>query len=70
MDDQDIINIGLRVMKDCGMYSEEYKNWIACKNKTPPIAETIDSFKEYWADAIALVLPTSNKPPSTGSLST
>ena len=37
------------------MYSEEYKNWIACKNKTPPIVETIDSFKEYWADAIALV---------------
>jgi hypothetical protein len=37
------------------MYSEEYKNWIACENGTPPIAKTIDSFKEYWTDAIALV---------------
>jgi hypothetical protein len=34
---------------------DEYKNWIARENETPPIAETIDSFKEYWADAIALV---------------
>ena len=24
-------------------------------NETPPIAKTIDSFKEFWADAIALV---------------
>jgi hypothetical protein len=37
------------------MYSKEYKNWIARKNETPPIVETIDSFNEYWADAIALV---------------
>jgi len=37
------------------MYSEEYKNWIACENETPPIVETIDSFKEHWTDAIALV---------------
>jgi len=37
------------------MYSEEYKNWIACKIKTSPIVETIDSFKKYWADGIALV---------------
>jgi len=55
MDDRDVIDIGLRVIKRCGMYSEEYKNWIARKNETPPIVETIDSFKEYWADAIALV---------------
>ena len=40
---------------DGGMYAEEYKGWIARKNETLPIAETIDSFKEYWADAIALV---------------
>ena len=55
MDDRDVIEVSLRVIKQCGMYSEEYKNWIACENETPPIAETIDSFKEYWADAIALV---------------
>ncbi len=53
--DRDVIDIGLRVIKRCGMYSEEYKGWIARKNEQPPIVETIDSFKECWADAIALV---------------
>jgi hypothetical protein len=55
MDDCDVIDIGLHVIKRCGMYSEEYKKWIACENKTPAIVKTIDSFKEYWANAIALV---------------
>jgi len=45
MDDSDVIDIGLRLIKRCGMYSEEYKNWIACVNESPPITETIDSFK-------------------------
>ncbi len=47
MDDRDVIDIGLRVIKQCGMYSEEYKNWIARENESPPIVKTIDSFKEY-----------------------
>ena len=47
MNNRDIINIGLRVIKWYGMYSEEYKNWIACESETPAIVETIDSFKEY-----------------------
>ena len=55
MDNRDVIDIGLRIIKRCGMYSEEYKNWIARENECPPIVETIDSFKEYWADTIALV---------------
>jgi hypothetical protein len=55
MDDRDVIDIGLRVIKRCGMYSEEYKNWITRENESPPIVETIDSFKEYWAAAISLV---------------
>ncbi len=55
MDDCNVINISLRVIKRCGMYSEEYKIWIACENKTLAIKETINFFKEYWANAIALV---------------
>jgi hypothetical protein len=55
MDDPNVIDISLRIIKRCGMYSEEYKNWIARENKTPAIVEAIDSFKEYWAKAIALV---------------
>jgi len=35
MDDRDVIDIGLRVIKRCGMYSEEYKNWIARENESP-----------------------------------
>jgi hypothetical protein len=55
MDDRDVINIGLQVIKCCGMYSKEYKNWIARENKTPAIIKMINSFKEYWANAITLV---------------
>ena len=55
MDDRYVIDIGQHVIKRCGMYSKEYKNSIAHENKSLPIIETIDSFKEYWADAIALV---------------
>ncbi len=45
-------------------WDEEYKNWIARENETPPNIETIDSFKEYWADVIALV----NQTAATASL--
>jgi hypothetical protein len=31
------------------------KNWIARKNETPAIIKMINSFNEYWANAIALV---------------
>ncbi len=54
MDDRDVIDIGLCAIKRCGMYSEEYKNWIARENKTLAIVEMINSFKEYWANAIVL----------------
>jgi hypothetical protein len=52
MDDCDIIDIGLHIIKHCGMYAKEYKNWISHKNAVPPIVKMIDSFKEYLADAI------------------
>jgi hypothetical protein len=55
MDDLDIIDIGLRAIKCCGMYAKEYKNWISCKNAVPPIAQMFYSFKEYWSNMIALV---------------
>jgi hypothetical protein len=55
MDDCNIINIGLHVIKHCGMYAKEYKNWISHKNRVPLIIKAIGSFKEYWANVIALV---------------
>jgi hypothetical protein len=55
MDNHDVIGIGFCVIKCCGMYAEEYKNWISRENAVPPINEMINSFKEYWANTIALV---------------
>jgi hypothetical protein len=49
MDDHNIINIGLRIIKRCGMYTKEYKNWISCINTIP------NSFKDYWANGTALI---------------
>ncbi len=45
IDNRDVIDIGLRVIKHCGMYAKEYKNWILRKNVVPLIIEMIDSFK-------------------------
>jgi hypothetical protein len=55
MRDRNIINISLHTIKRCGMYSKEYKNWIPREHESPPIIKTINSFKEYWSGAIALV---------------
>jgi hypothetical protein len=55
MDDHDVIDISLRLIMCCGLYAEEYKNWMLHENAVPPIVKTINSFKEYWANAIALV---------------
>jgi hypothetical protein len=55
IDDRNVINISLRIIKRCRMYAKEYKNWIMRKNAVPLIVKTIDSFKEYWANSIALV---------------
>jgi hypothetical protein len=59
MNNHDVINIGLGVIKQCRMYSEEYKNWIAHKSETPAIVKMMDSFKEYWARSITLINQTS-----------
>jgi hypothetical protein len=63
MEERDIIDIGLRVIKRCGMYAEEYKTWIGIKNAgqlaSPRVQQTLDSFKSFWANAITLVNQTS-----------
>jgi hypothetical protein len=50
-----IVDIGLRIIKRCGMYAEEYKAWIACKAIHPRIVKTFDSFKTFWVAKITLV---------------
>jgi hypothetical protein len=50
MEERNIIDIGLPVIKCCGMYAKEYKAWIGIENK-----QTLDSFKGFWSNAITLV---------------
>jgi hypothetical protein len=53
--DINIANIGLHIIKQCGMYGEEYKAWIACKAIRPRIVKSVDTFKMFWATKITLV---------------
>jgi hypothetical protein len=53
--DRDIVDIGLCIIKQCGMYAEEYKAWIARKAIRPRIVKTFISFKTFWAAKITLV---------------
>jgi hypothetical protein len=55
MANRDIVNIGIRVIKQCGLFTKEYKVWIARKAVTPKINETFDTFKSFWATKIMLV---------------
>jgi hypothetical protein len=55
MADCNIVDIGLRIIKWCSMYANEYKAWIACKAVRPRIDKTFDSFKTFWAAKITLV---------------
>jgi hypothetical protein len=53
--DRNIVDIGIRVIKRCGLYAEEYKSWIAQATATPRIIETLNTFKKFLADKITLV---------------
>ncbi len=53
--DINIVDIGLRIIKQCGMYGKEYKAWIALEAIRPRIIETVDTFKMFWATKITLV---------------
>jgi hypothetical protein len=55
MNDVKIVNIGLCIIKQCGMYSKEYKAWIACEAVRPHIVKTVDTFKAFWAAMITLM---------------
>jgi hypothetical protein len=63
MEERDIIDISLRMIKCYGMYPEEYKAWIGIKNAgqlaSPRVEQMLDSFKGFWSNAITLVNQTS-----------
>jgi hypothetical protein len=47
MNNVNIIDIGLCIIKQCGMYGKEYKAWIAREAIHPRIVETVDMFKTF-----------------------
>jgi hypothetical protein len=55
MNNVNIINNGLRIIKRCGMYCKEYKAWITCKAIRPRIIEMVNTFKTFWAAKITLL---------------
>jgi hypothetical protein len=55
MNDIDVVDIGLRVIKSCSMYTKDYKQWIAHEAIRPCINKDMNSFKEFWSSKIALV---------------
>jgi hypothetical protein len=63
MEERNIIDIGLRMIKCCGMYAKEYKAWISMENAgqlaLPCVKQTLDSFNGFWSNAITLVNQTS-----------
>jgi hypothetical protein len=63
MEERDIIDINLCMIKCCGMYAKEYKAWIAIKNAgqlvNPRVKQMLDSFKGFWSNAITLTNKTS-----------
>jgi hypothetical protein len=58
MNNIDIVNICLCIIKQCGMYGKEYKAWIAHEAIRPCIVEMVDMFKMFWAAKITLVTQT------------
>jgi hypothetical protein len=63
MEECNIIDIVLRVIKRCRMYAEEYKAWIGINNAgqlaLPCVKQMLSFFKGFWSNAITLVNQTS-----------
>jgi hypothetical protein len=55
MNDIDVIDISLRIIKRCSMYTEDYKQWITREAIRPRINKDMNSFKEFWSSKIAMV---------------
>jgi hypothetical protein len=55
VNDDNILNIGLRIIKRCWIYGKEYKALIACQAIRPCIAVMVDRFNTFWAAKITLV---------------
>jgi hypothetical protein len=55
MNDHGIVNIGLHMIKGCGMYANEHKAWISRDAIRPKIVKNLNWFQTFWAAKITLV---------------
>jgi hypothetical protein len=59
MEEHNIIDIGLSMIKHCGLYTKDYKAWIGIENAgqlaNPRVKQTLNSFKGFWSNTITLV---------------
>ncbi len=51
INDNDIVDIGIRVLHQTGLFSEEHKTWILCGNDATKTND-FTAFRTFWADAV------------------
>jgi hypothetical protein len=65
VNDDDIVDIGIRVLHQTGLFSEEYKTWILCGNNATKM-NNFTTFRAFWADAVNIASFTATPASSHG----
>ncbi len=51
INDDNILNIGIHVLHQTGLFSEEYKTWILCGNDAMKM-NNFTAFRDFWAGVV------------------
>jgi hypothetical protein len=51
INDNNIVDIGIRILHQTGLFSEEYKTWILCGDNATKTND-FTAFRNFWADAV------------------
>jgi hypothetical protein len=65
INDDDIVDIGIRVLHQMGLFSEEYKTWILHGNNATK-TNNFTAFRAFWADAVNIASFTATPASSHG----
>jgi hypothetical protein len=65
INDDDIIDMGIRVLHQMGLFSEEYKTWILCGDNATKMND-FTTFLAFWADAVNIASFTATPASSRG----
>jgi hypothetical protein len=66
INDDDIVDIDIRVLHRTGLFSEEYKTWIL-RSKDAMKTNNFTAFRAFWADAVNIVSFTLPRPAPTAT---